>query len=293
MHYNQINQWNKAQRPLWPFAINWASPQANGLVSCWPFVPFSASQNAVTEVLIDIARQHQGVFTTGPGGEFVSDAELGGAAYDFDGTDDEVNCGEGNGDFDFSNAITIAMWVKHTSQNVVYLAKRDNVTASYEISHGTGAQGLIFRKGTTGATTVTLLTNFDVSDDLWHHIAATWTDVDDTMRAYVDGVEVDTLVNSVVIQASNVDLTIARRVFPASPGFYGGLIADARVYSRALDASVIAQMAAPETRWALYQPRRGAVPLAFEGPAVVVVPLSGKRNRAADALPGTLKVIGY
>jgi hypothetical protein len=83
-----------------------------------------------------------------------------------------------------------------------------------------------------------------VDDGEWHHLATTFSDADNVVRLYVDGVPESAAVISLASDGAGHPLTIgaAPRFRPPVPGFTGALD-ELRIYSRALPAEEVAALA--------------------------------------------------
>ena len=164
-----------------------------------------------------------------------------GAALEFDGSDDYVDCGN-DSSLNINDKITVAAWVKTTSTAHGYFVSKG--TAWDEIGHYAIGQEyntpLTFQveiAGSGGA--VELDSNVAVNDGQWHHIASTYDDP--VIKVYIDGVEENTMTGSNALTGSAVGgLTIGQR---GSGNIIGGIIDEVRIYNRALtEPEILAAM---------------------------------------------------
>jgi len=164
-----------------------------------------------------------------------------GAALEFDGSDDYIDCGNDTS-LNINDKITIAAWVKTTSTAHGYFVSKGG--AWDEIGHYAIGQEyntpLTFQveiAGSGGA--VELDSNVAVNDGQWHHIASTYDDP--VIKVYVDGVEENTMTGSSSLTGSAVGgLTIGQR---GGGNIIGGIIDEVRIYNRALtEPEILAAM---------------------------------------------------
>ncbi|MCP4614559.1 MAG: hypothetical protein GY845_38250 [Planctomycetes bacterium] len=155
-----------------------------------------------------------------------------GAALQFDGSDDYIDCGNDTS-LNINDKITIAAWVKTTSTAHGYFVSKG--AAWDEIGHYAIGQEyntpLTFQveiAGSGGA--VELDSNVAVNDGQWHHIASTYDDP--VIKVYVDGIEENTMTGTSALTGSAVGgLTIGQR---GGGNIIGGIIDEVRIYNRAL-----------------------------------------------------------
>jgi hypothetical protein len=164
-----------------------------------------------------------------------------GAALEFDGSDDYVDCGN-DPSLNINGKITVAAWVKTTSTAHGYFVSKG--TAWDEIGHYAIGQEynvpLTFQfeiAGSGGA--VELDSNIAVNDGQWHHIAGTYDET--VIKVYIDGVEENTMTGSNSLTGSAVGgLTIGQR---GGGNIIGGIIDEVRIYNRALtEPEILAAM---------------------------------------------------
>jgi hypothetical protein len=168
-----------------------------------------------------------------------------GAALEFDGSDDYVDCGN-DPSLNINDKITVAAWVKTTSTAHGYFVSKG--TAWDEIGHYAIGQEynvpLTFQFEIAGSGgTVELDSNIAVNDGQWHHIVGTYDDP--VVKVYIDGVEVNTMTQPSSLTGSTVGgLTIGQR---GSGNIIGGIIDEVRIYNRALtEPEILAAMEGSE-----------------------------------------------
>ncbi|MHC4533816.1 MAG: LamG domain-containing protein [Planctomycetota bacterium] len=168
-----------------------------------------------------------------------------GAALDFDGSDDYVDCGN-HPSLNINDKITVAAWVKTTSTAHGYFVSKG--TAWDEIGHYAIGQEynvpLTFQleiAGSGGA--VELDSNVAVNDGQWHYIVGTYDE--SVLKVYVDGVEENTMTGINSLTGSAVGgLTIGQR---GSGNIIGGIIDEVRIYNQALtEPEILAAMEGSE-----------------------------------------------
>ncbi|MEZ4581650.1 MAG: LamG-like jellyroll fold domain-containing protein [Caldilineaceae bacterium] len=170
-------------------------------------------------------------------------------AVRFDGVDDRIDVGildvTGGG-------LTVANWFKAAS----FPGSPDDPRFISQAS-GTAADDHVFMLGTigaegaarlrarvkTGGTTATLIaTEGTLATDVWHHAAMTYDGV--RLRVYLDGTEVGSMSLSGVVTADpNVPVAVGAQPQGAGNNTFAGLIDDVRIYTRALSAAEIGQLA--------------------------------------------------
>lgn len=159
-------------------------------------------------------------------------------ALDFDGINDYVDCGN-DSIFDITGQITITCWVNTSdcgnSQHNPYVGKGDH---TYAIKHRSdnNIEFFIYDGGWNSAS-YSVDSSFNGQ---WHHLAGTYDGSE--VKLYVDGQLQDTTSHTGSIDTDTYDLNIARNS-EETGRFYEGAIDDIRIYSRALDADEIAQLA--------------------------------------------------
>ncbi|MDD5750130.1 MAG: LamG domain-containing protein [Candidatus Pacebacteria bacterium] len=170
-----------------------------------------------------------------------------GCALSFDGTDDYVNLGD-TGNLNGSPGITISAWVYPKSTANQTILQRGNsatgVTNAYSLFLY-ATDEIRFRVSTvsTGSGTSAVLetTNSPITNlNQWYHVIGIYSDSDDTMRIYVNGVQRSS--SNVSASGLLVDGADDRKIgnVVASPNiFFNGLIDDVRIYNYALTAQQI------------------------------------------------------
>ncbi|MEZ4716691.1 MAG: LamG domain-containing protein [Caldilineaceae bacterium] len=106
-----------------------------------------------------------------------------------------------------------------------------------------GAARLRARVKTGGTTTTLIAAEGTLATDVWHHAAMTYDGV--RLRVYLDGTEVGSMSLSGVVTADpNVPVAVGAQPQGAGNNTFAGLIDDVRIYTRALSAAEIGQLAA-------------------------------------------------
>jgi hypothetical protein len=168
-----------------------------------------------------------------------------GAALEFDGSDDFIDCGN-DSSLNINDKITVAAWVKTTSTAHGYFVSKG--TTWDEIGHYAIGQEynvpLTFQLEIAGSGgTIELDSNVAVNDGQWHHIVGVYDDPD--AKVYVDGVEENTMTGPSRLTGSAVGgLTIGQR---GSGNIIGGIIDEVRIYNQALtEPEILAAMEGSE-----------------------------------------------
>ncbi|MBW7991154.1 MAG: LamG domain-containing protein [Planctomycetes bacterium] len=164
-----------------------------------------------------------------------------GAALEFDGSDDYVDCGN-DPSLNINDKITVMAWVKTTSTAHGYFVSKGTAwdeTGHYAIGQEYNVP-LTFQLEIAGSGgTVELDSNIAVNDGQWHHIVGVYDDPD--VKVYVDGVEENTMTGASSLTDSTAGgLTIGQR---SGGNIIGGIIDEVRIYNRALtEPEILAAM---------------------------------------------------
>lgn len=176
---------------------------------------------------------NDGVYNGGMG-TVADTAEGGSLAYDFDGTDDYIDCGTASSPTD----LTMSVWVNVLSSpastaGVVGNAQSGGVNGEYLIwTQGSNARALIYTNGTSGTATL--------PSNTWVHLVATRDTAAGFVYLYLDGV----VTQQVAITSTHPTLTRDFIVGSFQNGFYfSGLMDDIRFYDRALNQDEISWLA--------------------------------------------------
>ncbi len=175
------------------------------------------------------------------GGPSWTSGKLAGA-LSLDGSNDRVLVPDA-ASLDITGTITLAAWVrpnKTGTQYVIRKAQYDNEDG-YELSLSNSGK-VFFRlnQNTEGNTYRIDSTTSYPDDGRWMHIAASYDGM--TQRLYIDGVEEVAQAASISINANDLDLSLGGQV--DGTRVVDGIIDDVRLYSGALSAEVIEDLAA-------------------------------------------------
>jgi len=157
------------------------------------------------------------------------------SAFEFDGVDDYVDCGN-NSILDVGNNITVNVWfyVNQTASFETIIAKVVNdYSLGWELDNNSGAFRVTLRPSATQID----LTAGSLSVGNWY--MGTMTFDNTTARLYLNGVQTgSTTSGGPVTLNSTQSLTIGRR---AQGNYYDGNIAQVSIYNKALTASEVTQ----------------------------------------------------
>ena len=157
------------------------------------------------------------------------------SAFEFDGVDDYVDCGN-NSILDVGNNITVNVWfyVNQTASFETIIAKVVNdYSLGWELDNNSGAFRVTLRPSATQID----LTAGSLSVGNWY--MGTMTFDNTTARLYLNGVQTgSTTSGGPVTLNSTQSLTIGRRV---QGNYYDGNIAQVSIYNKALTAAEVAQ----------------------------------------------------
>lgn len=274
------------QKPNWPFVLNRASVQANGLVGWWPGGPlggkiFDCSKfGALHATATNVTPGAASGWTAGKDG---------GYAFRFDGSNDYADTGTTTFYWTLagSSAFSLAMWLKP----VAFQASAPNISHFFNWGTSSLDEIVFFRFGDSGLAKEKLQFGFRTGGgqtklagartnvvDTWIHACAVYTGAN--MYIYVNGVQDSTKAQTGTVEtpatSSIVDFGRSR----SNARYYNGCIEDARVYNRALSVAEVAALYHPATRWQLrYQPgvKRWFVPKTAA--AAATGPIGARMNR--------------
>ena len=179
------------------------------------------------------------------GGSFTNDRFKNGEnAYFFNGEDDYINLGNSSL-FNFTDAMTISLWVKGNSGEpygslirkgqFTWSMIRDNQTDKVNF----GADGVSVRLTSTAT----------VFDGSWHYLVGTYDG--SSIKLYVDGVLDSESDAEGTIMVNSTDVWVGGNSEDTNFGNFGGLIDDIQLYNYAVDASVV-ESNYSENNWVLF-----------------------------------------
>ena len=166
-----------------------------------------------------------------------------GGSLDFETSDgaDRVDCGT----FDVTgNEITLAAWVRQEDPLVdgrIIMKAADNSGSNESWGFTIDETGELDFRIVAGGTRNRLLAPGVISSDVWYHIVGTYDGT--TMRLYLDGQLIGTLVHSVggaIVGNSGHTVTLGDAVSGGRP--FDGLVDDVRVYSRQITDVEISEL---------------------------------------------------
>ncbi len=250
----RISPYRGSKRPMWPFTINIDSPQADGLVGWWPFVPLGGS------TLYDLSRHlNNGAMTSMVADPWQANESLGGHGLNFDGVNDYVNVPD-NGALNLTGDYSTSIWVNTNSANdafaAMYAKTTNGSTLSHSLQFDSAGTDLHVFIGTGAIELVTGIVRTDIAS-AWHNIAVTRSGT--SMKFYLDGLETGSLTEATNPGAGAGDLHIGEDRDLGQP--HTGQISDLRFYNRGLSASEVYALFCSSTRWDLYYPLRQVMSL--------------------------------
>jgi hypothetical protein len=211
----------------------------DGLVGYWTFDGYDLSDK-----VYDRVGGNNGYFTGGATSSAKVQGKLG-QALNFDGTDDSVRMPNTSGVADNLTNMTVAAWVKMTTnQDGEIISKDPNSTSGWGLSTNSSGR-LSFYTATNGSNYHGRIVGAGtlINDGLWHHVAVTLSGGGSgTITIYIDGVSqplnADDL-GTVTTYTSSANIWIGD-VFFTRP--FAGPIDDVRIYNRALSAAEVKQL---------------------------------------------------
>ncbi len=214
-----LDNWLNGERTIEP-----VEPDAEGLVAHYAF-----ESNAN-----DSAGGHDGTVIGNP--TYAAGLSGYGQAICFDGTGDYVNCGHSE-EFDLSEAITVAAWIKVASFDKIYqavAAKGTSGTGVWRLDRYNSTNAMRFYCGTID---VRANGSISVNDGQWHHVAGVFDG--SNVVLYVDGIADSTIPASGAIGTNANDVQIGARVGICE---WNGMIDDVRIYDYGLSHGEIAYL---------------------------------------------------
>lgn len=259
-------------RPEWPYGINRNSPQAQGLVAWWPMRTASNYDNDLVA-----SRQLSLGFLLGT--TWGAHPLLGRAPL-LNGSTTYAAAVTTYDEFNFSGSHSVSCWFYATGNNSTVRGlgtHRDTIGAvngqyglyinSTNVLFASITAGGAFRS-TLGATTVSLNTLY--------HATAVFDDEKDEQRIYLNGRRDGVTTGFTHTLTAHAD-TVMWGGYNVGSGssLFAGLIADGRLYKRALTDAEVLELYLPQTRWELYlspsvRPFAGAAGASLFSPFEVV-----------------------
>lgn len=153
-------------------------------------------------------------------------------SFDFDGTDDYVDCGNG-ASLQFTNLLSVSCWVKTSTGTKGILAIRVGTTPSQEAFSLTSSGEIRMNNF------VRLTASTSFLDNQWHHIVVTYNTslATDNLKIYIDGTLDNSANRQVVIQGSGTNQLLIGEY--RSSNFFNGNIDEVVVFNTELSASDI------------------------------------------------------
>ena len=231
--------------------------------------------------------------TVGDGSGFGNDGSFGGtatwttgvngSALDFQGNDDLVIVPD-SPSLDMSNAITIAAWIRPSSQASQYVVKkaRKHQVDGYELSLSNGGAIYVrFNQVSSGSNFRANSRSYHPTDGTWMHVAATFDG--QAIRLYVNGV-LERVENGVGLQIAANDLPLAIGGQDDGSKLYNGAVDEVYLDNRALTEAEVQALAGVEPTPAPLeielQPAGSTAPTAgnADDPAVWIHPTDPSRS---------------
>ena len=268
---NRRDGWGYSQPPNVPFEINKASPQSNGLVAWWTCLGQNAGQVALRDMM---GRFDMTVVNT----PVISSSAMGPVVLFDDGSSEYLT--NGNAAV-ITYPITMACWVNtndlSVNQSLIIIADTATSNNFHQLYIEQGLDMLRVRSDDATATIAFATTTTAMSINTWHHACGVFTS--STNRAvFLDGGGKGT--DALDVTPVGLDsTTIAVRRTNFNQWYLSGMIAESRIYNRALSDAEVYALYAPQTRWELYKPLtrlwNGLTVTVVGGTVMPIIPLSG------------------
>jgi hypothetical protein len=236
---------NKWIKPVWPFEVNWDSPQAQGLVAWWPGFLTNAT---ITRELI----RWRNDGTLAANTTYVGDAEQRWAWNFISSSTSMITCGT-DARLEPANVRAVSFWCRFAS-----VAGFQNL-ARYEESSLRGwridkndAHHLRAVWMTSGSAQSNQYEAILGTANVWKHVLVEFSSSGAILKIYVDGISGTLIDPGIGMSASTGGLYLGNDAGGTLP--FIGRMADARIYAVAPAAATVWQMYAPQSRFDLYRP---------------------------------------
>jgi len=150
----------------------------------------------------------------------------------FDGSDDEVNCGN-NVSLDITDAITIEAWIDPSNLNDrTIVGKMESVAGGRQYAFQVDTNHLrLLLRNSADTGWLTLEDSISVlQTDVWHSWAAAWDG--QALKYYLDGEADGSFSASGTLLSTNTNLRLGRN--QGGSAYFNGLVGEVRIYNRAL-----------------------------------------------------------
>jgi hypothetical protein len=246
MRRTQRGGWPYSQAPNVQFDVNWDSPQSKGLVAWWPMMASWGASGDVRDLMHRFPTTMTNTPTWTNGGEF-------GGVLSFDDAANEYTT--------ISKApvtgvpLSLTAWVyldgDAALQTIVGIGQPGTNNQFYMQYWGNAGDQILARARSAAADSFAITAAGAPSGE-WIHACAVY-EAADSRFAYWNGSNRGAAVVNVVPAGLNTTRIASSATAPGA--YLGGMIADVRIYSRALSDEDVRQMYDRCTRWELYKPR--------------------------------------
>ena len=163
-------------------------------------------------------------------------------ALDFDGINDYLDANRTvASNLDFS----VSAWINPTSHDTVILGTRGLASAgtSNGITMNINASGNLWGRIFTETSNITQVqTGSTISLNNWSHVAMTYDSSTKTLKTYLNGAEVGSIVGADLSVASTADLDIGRASIGVSYGYFDGSISNVSVFNTELTSTEVTEI---------------------------------------------------
>ena len=172
---------------------------------------------------------------------------LHGGCYSFDGSDDRIDLGDPVG-LQMTGSMTLMGWMNHDSpadstlQRVIIGKGAGTGNRGYDLYYTKNAQStLVFRVASDLNTLITHAVNINGIDGAWHHLAGVYNASAQTMRVYIDALEVGTTKTAGVpsSQFSNNSTNAFIGYSSVANNYLDGFLDKPKIFNRALTEAQI------------------------------------------------------
>lgn len=160
-----------------------------------------------------------------------------------DTDDNYVEIGEGESDYDLTDAITVTAWIKMTTQMYERYNKTRNIVAKGESAWNLymwSESRVKFHCSGLSVGDEYAMGGVDVADRQWHHVAGTYDG--SNICVYIDGVKEDCLAATGSISTNDYNVSIGSDLQDPNEA-WTDFIDDVRIYDYALSAEEIMYLA--------------------------------------------------
>lgn len=253
-----------ATRPGWPFTLNRDSLQAEDLIGWWVFAPPFGSKVLDLSPHLSATRHDGTLINMDSGTDWITTAQIGGHALQFNGGTEHVLVPSGGPIGDLSSELTISAWWSDENptdavDGAIYSRAdgfKDGLFYLYNNAKSGGGREARCLVNGTAFENVEAGTGANIKQDGIMHQSCMTYKANTTLKLYLDGIEINDFATSNTVASLPSDNTFIGAQEAAGTTHFVGVMGEVRVYGKAKNPSFIRELFEPPTRWELYHVRR-------------------------------------